>query len=564
MPRYRAFRDLDQRLSTTSPRVLSERTPTRVVLSDVLQFAGGTPMTQTATQSAESVDRSDDAAERRLPVLLALGFAVAGGLLTLLAFPNAYVWPMAPIGVAMLGVAVYRQRARVGALLGLAYGLSFFLVLIYWVKVIGYDAWVALSVIEALYIAGMAAVLAVVSKLRLWPLWAACLWVAQEFVRGSFPFGGFSWGRLAFGETSTPFTPLASVGGAPLVTFAVALTGSLLAWAALHVTRRRLWSGVAAAGALALAFCGLLVPAPQASGRTFTVAVVQGNVPRQGLDFLGQREAVLRNHAEATHQLAADVEAGKVPKPDIVVWPENSSDVNPFADAGAKKVIDDAVADIGVPVLVGTLVDTPDGKNLENTGIVWDPKTGPGDRYVKQHLVPFGEYIPFRPVLTKFIGRLSMIPRDFVPGDDARPVQMGGYQVGDVMCFDVAFDDAVRKSMDGASLLTVQTNNATYGGTLQLDQQFSMSRLRAVEHGRPVAIAATSGISAVIRPDGSVQAKSKEFTRAVFVERVPLVTTTTLADRVGPWPERVMIALAVLAFGAAVYRRFRVRGMAAR
>lgn len=515
-------------------------------------------MSQTVAEPTEAVTPPADTTGGRLPLPFAAALAVLGGLVTLLAFPPLMWWPTAPIGVALLTFAVYGQRPRVGALFGLLYGLAFFPVLLFWVRVVGYDAWAVLSLIEALYLAGMGALVAVVLRLPYWPLWVACLWVGQEFVRGRFPLGGFSWGRLAFAEPDSPYTPLASVGGAMAVTFAVALTGGLLAWSAWFLLRREFRPGVTAvAAAVAVVLVGLLVPQPDPTGRTMTVAVVQGNVPRIGLDFLGQREAVLRNHAEATHQLADDVRAGKVPRPDFVIWPENASDVNPFADAGAREIIEDAVADVGAPVLIGTLVETKDGKDLENTGIVWDPKDGPGERYVKQHLVPFGEYVPFRPIMTKLIGRLDQIPRDMRPGENPQPLTIGDHQVGDVMCFDVAFDDAVRKSMAGAGMLSVQTNNATYGGTLQLEQQFSMSRLRAVEYGRPVAVAATSGISGVIAPSGDVLAKTGEFSRELVVQRLPVVTEQTLAQRMGPWPERLVLVAGLGAVLAGGYLRRR-------
>lgn len=513
-------------------------------------------MARTVTDSADVVVGRVRSRLWPVPLRVAVPVAVVAGLITVLAFPRTYWWPTAPIGVALLALAIHRQRLRVGALLGALYGLAFFPVLLFWVRVVGYDAWSVLSVIETCYVALLGGLLALVSRLRWWPLWQACLWVVQEFVRSHFPFGGFSWGRLAFAETDSPYTPLASVGGAPLVTFAVALTGGLLAYAAMRAMARRPRPVVlAAAGALAVALVGLVVPRPPFTGESVTVAVVQGNVPRQGLDFLGQREAVLRNHAAATHQLAADVRAGRVPRPDFVLWPENASDVNPFAEPGARAIIEDAVKDVGAPVLVGTLVDTADGRNLENTGVVWDPETGPGDRYVKQHLVPFGEYVPLRPIMSKLVGRLDRIPRDFVPGRDPKALRIGDYRIGDVMCFDVAFDDAVRESIRGASMLTVQTNNATYGGTLQLDQQFSMSRMRAIEHGRPVAIAATSGISAVIDARGDVLSETKQFTRDVLVEKVALVDTTTLADRLGPWPERAIGIVGLFAVGLALWRR---------
>lgn len=516
-------------------------------------------MTQTVAGTTDETEVADRPQPFRLPSRFAVPLAAVAGAVSVLAFPRIYWWPMLPLGVALLAVAVHGQRARTGALLGGLYGVAYFLPLLFWVRVLGYDAWSVLSLIETLYVAAMGAGLALVSRLRLWPLWSACLWVLQELVRGHEPFGGFSWGRLAFGEAHTPYTPLASLGGAPLVTFAVALTGGLLAWAALRLTTHRLRAALAVAGAILLACCGLLVPAPQATGRTISVAVVQGNVPREGLDFLGQREAVLRNHAAATHQLAAEIRAGKVPKPDFVLWPENASDVDPIHDLGARAIVTSAVQDVGVPVLVGGLVLSDGGKKLTNTGIVWDPHTGPGQEYSKRQLVPFGEYLPMRPLMTRLIGPRADRIGNFTPGTKPGGLHIDGVRVGDVMCYEVAYDERVRSSMVGASILTVQTNNATYGGTLQLDQQFSISRLRAVEHGRPVAIAATSGISAIIDQHGDVLAESKQFTRAMYVRRVQLVDGVTLADRVGAWPERVAAIVGLFAMAGAVFARRRER-----
>src|SRR5262249_3393639 len=162
------------------------------------------------------------------------------------------------------------------------------------------------------------------------------LWVAEELARGRVPFGGFPWARIAFSQTSSPYTPYAALGGAPLVSFVTALTGGLLALVALSLWRMRpdgpggargggvrggapRTVGPALAGMLALGLAGLAVPTPTA-GRLVTVAVIQGNVPRLGLDFLGQRRAVLDNHVRQTRELAAQVRAGTMPRPELVVW----------------------------------------------------------------------------------------------------------------------------------------------------------------------------------------------------------------------------------------------------
>ncbi len=390
-----------------------------------------------------------------------------------------------------------------------------------------------------------------------WPVWTAALWVLSEALRSRIPFGGFPWGRLAFSQGDSALTPLAALGGAPFVSFVVALLGGVLAWAVL-VLRRRPAAALAGVVAAALGAVGAaaLVPLP-VSGDPVQVAVVQGNVPRLGLGFNAQRSAVLRNHADATRELAADVRAGRVPAPDLVIWPENASDIDPFEDPAAYDLIDEAVQDVGVPVLVGAVLQGP-GDGVSNTGIVWDPQTGPGERYVKRHPVPFGEYIPFRSLVRTLTDKVDLVPRDFVAGNEVGVLDVGPVRLGDVICFEVAYDDLVRDVVTGGGeLLVVQTNNATFGRSGETAQQLAMGRLRAVEHGRAVLVAATSGISAVIAPDGRLVGSAPVFTREVLSASVPTRGGTTLATRVGVAPELLLSGLAVAAAGAAVRRRAR-------
>ncbi|MFJ7909468.1 apolipoprotein N-acyltransferase [Kitasatospora sp. NPDC096204] len=484
------------------------------------------------------------------------GLAALAGLLLALAFPPYDLWPLSLLGVAALSLLTRGRTFRQGLWTGFAFGLPFFLMLLSWLRVVGWDATIGLSVVEALFLALLGGALAVTSRLPGWPLWAACLWITQEWARDRLPLGGFPWGRLAFANTATPYTPLAALGGAPLVTFAVALSGALLAWAALRLrgpAKAPKAAALAALGAVAALLAGYLVPVPTAAADTVKVAIVQGNVPNPGMDFLGRPMMVLNNHASATERLAADIRAGKVERPDIVIWPENSSDLDPFSDPLARLRIDEAVKAIGVPTLVGTLVDGPDAQHVQNEGIVWDPATGPGASYTKQHPVPFGEYVPFRAQLMTVITRLQRVARDFYPGDHNGVMQLGPARIGDVICFEVAYDEIVRDTVDsGARVLVVQTNNATYAKTGQPEQQLAMSRLRAVEHGRAVLIAATSGISAVIAPDGSVQQRTEELTAAELSATVPLRDGTTVADRVGAAPEWTLALGGLLACGAAV------------
>ncbi|MYS22716.1 apolipoprotein N-acyltransferase, partial [Streptomyces sp. SID4948] len=497
--------------------------------------------------------------------------AVVFGLALTLAFPPYDIWPLSIVAVAALSLLMRGRTVGQGAWLGFAFGLPFFIWLLSWLNVVGWDAVVGLSAIEAAFLAALGACLVLSQKLPWWPLWAACLWVTEELARDRLPFGGFPWGRLAFANTGSPYTPLAALGGAPLVTFAVALSGTLLAAAALAALdlrrRPRGRRGVlTAVGALALSAAvllgGLLVPVPTNATDHVRIAVVQGNVQQPGLHFLGRPMMILDNHVKATLKLAADIKAGRVPKPDLVLWPENSSDLDPFTNPAAYDKITQAVQAVGVPVLVGALVDGPDKDHVQNEGIVWDPVTGPGAHYTKQHPVPFGEYVPYRKELTKVISRLNEIPRDFYPGKGTGVLQIGPAKLGDVICFEVAYDGIVRDTVNaGARAIVVQTNNATYGRTGQPEQQLAMSRLRAVEHGRAVVTAATSGISAIVAPDGKVEQRSAEFTQQVLSADIPLRDEKTVADRVGAAPEWTLAMVGLLSCAAAVAigRRERTR-----
>ena len=490
-----------------------------------------------------------------------VGGATLAGALLVVAFPPFDLWFVAPFAIAFLVAAIdlsgrSGRRALRGALLGVAFGLTFFALLTPWLRVIGPDAWILVVTMSAGFLALFGAGAALVMPLRGWPLWMACWWVAIEALRGRLPFGGFPWGRLGHSQSEAPTAAWASIGGVPLLGFLLVLAGGLL-WMSAQSARRREWArtGLTAGAALAVLASGLAIPLAT-QGRELTVAIVQGNVPRTGMDAFGQREAVLSAHLDATRQLADDVRAGRTPAPDVVIWPENASDIDPALDDGAFAAIDGVVKDVGAPVLVGMVVEVEGGDRVANQGTVWDPESGPGASYIKQNLVPFGEYVPFRSTLEHVISRLGRIPRDFVAGDKPGTLDLGPVTVADVICFDVAYDSAVRDAVTGGGeVITVQTNNATYGRTGQVPQQWAISRLRAIEHGRTVLVASTSGISGVVAPDGTVLAKTPEFVQDVVVEQVVARSDATIATRVGLWLELTLLLLGIGAVGFAFIRR---------
>ncbi|MGK5740651.1 apolipoprotein N-acyltransferase [Micromonospora sp. URMC 103] len=502
--------------------------------------------------------------------------AVAAGLALLAAFPPYGVWPLAPAGVALLAAAAHRRRLRAGAGLGFLAGVAFFTPLLAWTNLhTGYLPWVLLSLLQAGYLALLGAATAWVSPLAdrarwCWAPLTGLLWVGQEALRDRTPFGGFPWGRLAFSQGDSPLLRLAALGGAPLVTFAVAVAGGLLVaagwrrWDAGAWRNPRWWRPVAGltAGAVLLCAAGLLMPVGRAGGgATATVAIVQGNVPRLGLDFNAQRQAVLNNHVDATLDLAARVAAGAQPHPDLVVWPENASDIDPLRNPTAGARISEAADTIGAPILVGAVLSGPGVGQVRNAGILWRPGAGPDldQLYTKRHPVPFAEYVPLRDLARMVSKQVDLVRADFVPGTTPGVVRAGPVVLGDVICFEVAYDEVVRDTVTGgAQLLVVQTNNATFD-VAEARQQLAMVRLRAVEHGRPALMASTVGVSGFVAPDGRVSDATGFNTREVVVRQLHLADGRTLATRVGLWPEAVLAGLAVAALAAAAVLRRRQR-----
>jgi len=505
---------------------------------------------------------------------LLLAAAVAGIGAAVSFEPYRFVY-LLPVAVALFTLTCFGAGSSRGFLwrflwrgflLGTVFGSAFMLTLLPWLQVIGVDAWIALSLFEGLFYGLLGLGTAAVIRLPWWPVWAATLWIGVETLRGIFPFGGFPWGRLAFATVDTPVDALFAYTGSAGATFAVALVGTVLAWAVLAVRRTPLRAAAGLAAACLLASAGsyfsLNSPATDEAARTVTVAAVQGDVPGEGMDAFAERRAVLNNHVAATKDLAAGVSTGDTPPPDFVIWPENSTDIDPFVDPTVFADIQDSVDAIGVPVLVGAMVDGDGPSEVFNQGIVWHPITGPGERYSKTHPVPFGEYIPFRDQLAKIFTRLDQIPRDMTPGTKPGLLDMAGTRIGDVICFEVAYDALFRDLVDGgAEMIVVQTNNATYMGTGQIDQQFAIARLRAIETNRFVVVAATNGVSGMVNAQGVVVAQAPVRTQDVLIASAPVLQGVTAGIRFGVWIEALLTAVAAISVlcGLAVnYRRRRL------
>lgn len=504
--------------------------------------------------------------------------AVLAGLLMVVSFPPiGWWWSAVPALGLLTSVLVHPKTTLAGGFgYGLLFGLAFYLPLLPWISgLVGPIPWIALSVLQAVFVAVFGAFAVLVAQLPAWPLWVAAVWSLQEWLKSSIPFGGFPWGVTAFSQADGPLLVLAQLGGAPLVSFAVALLATSLCALALAIAHR---AGGARAEPYSKSDTGGLITAvasvcvvllmtviaapgvrraavPTDQEPVVTVAAVQGNVPRLGLDFNSQRRAVLDNHVRQTVQLADDVRAGRAPAPRFVVWPENSADIDPLVNADAAGQIDVAARAIGVPILVGAVVarpdSTPTNPTASNTVIVWDHRNGPGERHDKQIVQPFGEYLPWRSffsLLSSYADRAGY----FVPGNGSGVVRPAGVPVGVATCWEVIFDRALRQSVrNGAQLLAVPTNNATFDEAMS-EQQLAFAKLRAVEHGRYLIVAGTTGISAAIAPDGREMARTAFFTPAYLDVDVRLRTEQTPATGWAEPLQWLLVAVAVAAIGAAV------------
>ena len=489
--------------------------------------------------------------------------ATTAGVVTALAFePVTWVW-LLPVGLAAYFLAVRGAGTFRAAAAGAAYGLGFFAVHLFWMRTLGDAPWIALTLLQTAFLAALGAALAQLGTQRWWPAWYAVAWLAVETLRGLFPFRGFTWGSLGLGVIDTPVAAWLPWIGVPGATLVVAGLGAALAW--LLVEGRGRSATLVVLGAVVVLALPAWIQPPRHQTGTVTVAVVQGDVPGDGTFIADHHYEVTRSHADLTVELARRVADGELPAPDFVVWPENSTAVDPFLNRRVHADVARAVAAIGRPVLIGAITEDPDDDTrIINQGIVMDPATGPGERYVKAHPVPFGEFVPWRGIFgTRFTEDIGLVRRDMIAGTRKTPLTIDGTRIADAICFDVAFGDTLGPQVrNGAELGVVQTSNATFINTRQIDQQFAITRVRARELGRTIAVASTNGRTGMIDADGEVISSSETRTTDVLLDPLPLYDSRPPSVWVGPvlGPVAVAFTLLGLAFRLRAYRRWRGEG----
>ena len=492
------------------------------------------------------------------------------------------LWPLLLVSIPAFTLAVRGVRPAAALGLGYLFGLTMLILAVSWLHVLG--TWIAalLIVFMALFFGLLGLTVTLVSRLPWWPLATACCWVLIEYAYSRIPFGGFGWTRIAYAAVDTPlagFFPIIGVAG---VSFIVALIGQLLAWALLTLwslrqgsfrqgsfrqgqPARRTHILIAAALILSLGLLGSAlrlyqVEAGVGSAGSVRVGIVQGNIPGRGIEAMGRARSVTSNHLSETIHLMTKARLGEVAEPDFILWPENSTDIDPTVDPLTRLTVQAAADVADRPILVGAVMQGPGYDERQTAALWWDPDRGVLARYDKQNLVPFGEWIPFRAQLLPLIPLLQQVGAQSVAGTGpgVLDVAVSGrpLKIGDVICFELAYDQTIYRSLTGgAQVLMVQSNNATYGGTGQIEQQFAITRARAMESRREIAVATTNSVSGFITRDGAVATRTEEFTAQSIVVEMPLRSALTPAIRVAPWLERALALVAVLACVAALWHR---------
>lgn len=490
-----------------------------------------------------------------LPRAISVTLAVMTGLLLGAGYAPMGVWPATVVGVGLFTWLVSGRTPWQAAGLGGVAGLAMNALTIHWIGVLGVPVAIVLVLFMSLWSALLGVMVSLLTRLKWWTLLVPCAWVGIELASGRIPFGGFPWNRLAYTTIDQPMSGWLPWVGATGVAFLLAVVAQLGLQAMLE--RHNRVRAIAAAAALVIVGGTLkLIPHVEPEEHV-TIGVVQGNVNRYLHGTTTYASSVTNNMlSETIFLMASNRATGETPL-DFVLWPENATDVDPLTHAGTRQLVEASVALAGVPIFVGAVMDGPDPATQRQTsGIWWHHETGPGDQYDKRNLVPFGEYIPFRDFLLPRLPILEQIGRQSIPGTKpgvlaAPTADRQNLLVGDVICFELAWDETVYDTVRGqADVIVSQSNTNTYGGTFEVGQQVAINRVRAMELGREIVVSTLNSVSGLVDVTGAFHDSTAEFTAAHRSFTVPVRTNVTPAVHLSPWLGWV---LGLVGFGAAGY-----------
>jgi apolipoprotein N-acyltransferase len=489
--------------------------------------------------------------------LVRLVAAAASGAIAAASRPPLDLGPLACVALVPLFLVWRDRRPRAAAGYAFVAGAVYYALVCSWVWYFGAVAIVPFVAACAAYWAGAGALVAWLRDRGFAnPFLTAAIWIVADAGVARFPLGGLSWGELGYAfHNVEPARAVASVGGLALVTFvAVAINGFLadavVAVRAGDVTRRSGWlaGGVAV---LAVIVVGSTVTQARPHVTSYLrVALVQGNDKDRELT-----DAELDNrYLPASHFALAQGITGPV---DLIVFPESSMDADPRTD----RYVHDGLVAVAKAhhayVLANATVDAdPSGAKSDNLDVLFAPTGEIIGTYSKRHLVPYGEYVPFRSQLQPLIPELDKVPRDFIRGKGPGLFDVAGTRLATVICFESAFGYQIRPLVrDGAQAIVVSTNNRSYRRSANSAQHIAIGQMRAAETGRPVVQAAISGISAVIDADGTVHDQTHLFDRTVVDTTIATTSGQTPYVRFGEWATLAAIAVVLIIVVFALARR---------
>ena len=363
-------------------------------------------------------------------------------------------------------------------------------------------------------------------------------WTLWEWLRG-WAFTGLPWLQVGYSQIDGPASGWLPVIGAYGTGALAALAAGSLAWVLVRRDRRA-WAVLGAAAVLWGAGAVLVrVDWVHPAGRPLAVAIVQGNVAQDRKWHPEMRAPTLERYATLTRE---HFDA------DLVVWPESATPA--FLDTLEEftRGIRAEAVERGSAVLTGAPVrDAPGGPYL-NGVVMLGPDPG---IYYKRRLVPFGEYLPFGPVLRPGLEALGIRMADFSPGPrEQTPIRLGPHPLGVSICYEIAFSAVVRLDLPQAALLVTVSNDAWFGDSIGPHQHLEIARVRAAETGRWLVRATNTGLSAVVSPRGEIRARLPQFEIAAGTFEVVPMRGETPYVRIGDAP--IVVALAVwLAAGLA-------------
>lgn len=472
---------------------------------------------------------------------MVIAAALFAGFLFGAAFAPLSIWFCAPLALAILLYLLHDRSIFIKLLILLSFGATFYLPLLSWSNTyVGNVPWLILTCLQIAFLLPLAFI-----PFSIYKPWKVALfpsaWVGLEWCVANIPFGGFGWGRVGFSQADAPYSALAKFGGVPLISFFVACIASALYFLVIGEKGSKQFKKIGrSAGGVLAGLVFLLLLSPTLQWKTdFLVVGVQGGVPQMGLEFNDRARAVFNKH------LAATTNYLRAPKtsPDLVVWPENSVDVDPFTNVDISQQLTDLTKKYEVPIIFGAVTNL--GGRIYNESILWTPERGVTSRYAKQHLTPFGEYIPLRGIAER-ISPYATNVADFSPGSEKILHKVGNSVIAPVLCYEL-LDDALGRSMvKGANLALVQTNNATFGLGAQSSQQLNITRIRAIEHQKFMVSISTTGVSAFIDPKGKISKLTEQNATAVISQKVALINVVSFSDRYGALVEIGLILIGLL------------------